>query len=72
MWWSFALDDRTPSCENARVDNRRSYSGLMKQPAWLLYDGKRLVASVRATTPDAARDLFKTAGLTGTHMRKTP
>jgi hypothetical protein len=49
---------------------RRSYSGLMKRPAWLLYEGSKLVASVRAWSPDEARVAFKRAGMTGTHMRK--
>lgn len=66
--------------------SRRSYSGLMRLPAWWLFDGgaaigqpvpdgrlrpgERLVASVRAATADDARRLFKDAGLTGTHMRR--
>lgn len=48
---------------------RRSYRALHGLPAWLLYDGSVLVASVRARTSDEARVLFKRAGLSGTHLR---
>jgi hypothetical protein len=43
----------------------------MALPAWLLYDGPKLVASVRAEDPDIARSLFLGAGLFGTHMRRS-
>jgi hypothetical protein len=52
--------------------NRRSYRGLMMLPAWLLFDGEQLVASVRAASADDARVLFKKAKLEGTHMRRAP
>lgn len=42
----------------------------MQMPAWLLYDGEELIASIRATGADDARELFKGAGLTGTHVRR--
>lgn len=50
--------------------SRRSYSGLMRQPAWLLYDGDELVASVRARSANEARELFKKAGLQGTMLTR--
>lgn len=50
--------------------SRRSYTGLLRLPAWLLYDGDELVASCRAATADDARVVFKHAGLSGTHMRR--
>lgn len=48
---------------------RSSYRVVAALPAWLLYDGSRLIASVRAVDADAARELFTAAGLSGTHMR---
>jgi hypothetical protein len=41
-------------------------------PAWLLYEGRKLVASVRAEDAETAREIFKTHKLDGTHMRKAP
>lgn len=48
---------------------RSQYRRLMAQPAWLLYDGERLVASCRAETAIEARLVFRAGGMTGTHMR---
>jgi N-glycosidase YbiA len=45
--------------------SRRSYRALMSQPAWLLYNGEELVASVRAPDAYTARGLFGRAGLRG-------
>jgi hypothetical protein len=56
----------------AEMANRRSYRRLLALPAWLLYEGGKLVASVRAEDAQAAREIFKTHKLDGTHMRKAP
>lgn len=50
--------------------SRSSYRGLMGKPAWLLYNGEELIASVRADDADDARELFRAAGLRGTHVRR--
>lgn len=52
------------------MTNRRSYRGLVSLPAWGLYDGNRIVASVRAETAVAARDLFHKHGLVGKRVRR--
>lgn len=41
--------------------NRRSYRGLMGQPAWGLYEGEQLVGSCRAKDVDAATEVFRKA-----------
>lgn len=53
------------------MSTRRSYRGLSLMPAWLLYDGDKVVASVRAVKAEDARELFKRAGLKGTHVRRS-
>jgi len=51
--------------------NRRSYRGLMTLPAFGLYDtANRLVATIRAESAEAARDLFRRHGLRGARVRR--
>ena len=51
--------------------NRRSYSGLMRLPAWGLFDADgALVASVRAARAIEARELFRRQGLVGARVRR--
>jgi hypothetical protein len=45
------------------MTSRRSYSGLMRLPAWGLYRDGLLVASVRAKEPGHAWTLFMDHGL---------
>jgi hypothetical protein len=53
------------------VTDRHSYSGLSALPAWWLLDADdNLVASIRAESAVAARDLFKREGLQGVRVRK--
>lgn len=49
--------------------SRRSYSGLSKLPAWGLYVGERIIASVRAKTAEDAEEIFHRHGLTGVEVR---
>jgi hypothetical protein len=50
---------------------RRSYSGLMRLPAYGLYDAQAaLVATVRAATASEARDLFRKHGMRGARVRR--
>jgi hypothetical protein len=42
----------------------------MSQPAWGLYQGDKLVASIRAANIYKARDLFKQHGLQGDRVSK--
>lgn len=52
---------------------RRSYTALLRLPAWGLYgrDGE-LVAAVRAATAPEARELFRGARLHGARVRRLP
>jgi len=53
--------------------NRRSYSGLMRLPAYGLYDRDgKLVATIRANSAEEARDIFKRAFLNGDRVRRLP
>jgi hypothetical protein len=53
--------------------NRRSYTGLMRFPAYGLYDHKgRLVATIRAESADAARSIFRRSFLRGERVRRLP
>lgn len=62
--------------------SRRSYSGLMAEPAWGLYAHQgttntanakdKLVASCRAPDIHAAHALFKKFGLRGDRVRRLP
>jgi hypothetical protein len=49
---------------------RRSYRGLMALPAWGLYRGEKLIASVRARDAYDARDIFRVHRLTGERVRR--
>lgn len=50
---------------------RRSYRNLMALPAWGLYDAAgQIVASVRAESAQAAREIFKREGHVGERVRR--
>jgi hypothetical protein len=49
--------------------NRRSYRRVASLPAYGLYAGERLVATVRAESAEAARDIFRRHGLHGIRVR---
>lgn len=51
---------------------RRRYRHLTSLPAWGLFVGDRIVASIRAEGAYAARDLFKAHGLEGERIRRLP
>lgn len=50
--------------------NRRSYRGLLAQPAWGLYKDGKLVATIRAKDAYEARDLFKQHRLDGDRVKR--
>lgn len=53
------------------MSQRRSYSGLMRLPAWRLDDAEDgIIASVRAATAQEARELFRAHGLAGSRVRR--
>jgi hypothetical protein len=53
-----------------RQPARRSYRGLIRLPAFGLYDeAGALVATIRAATATDARDLFRRHGLSGARVR---
>lgn len=53
------------------MTNRRSYRGLMRLPAWGLYDASNeLVATVRAETAWDARDIFLADRHVGVRVRR--
>jgi hypothetical protein len=51
---------------------RRLYRRLIGLPAWGLYQGDELVATIRAENAYVARDLFREFGLTGDRVRRMP
>lgn len=53
------------------MNNRRSYSRLVRMEAWLLLDeDDEIVGSVRAPSAQDARRIFKQGGLTGVRVRR--
>lgn len=49
---------------------RRSYRRLAELPAYGLYVGDKLVATVRAESAEVARDIFHRHGLRGLRVRR--
>jgi hypothetical protein len=54
------------------MKQRTSYLHLMAHPAWGLYAGSHLVASVRADNAHDARDIFHAHNLEGERVRLIP
>lgn len=53
------------------MNDRRSYSNLMRLPAWGLFDcHDQIVASIRAKDAWTARDLFMRYGYEGVRVKR--